>query len=53
VPKVQGQEPALEETRNSEVTVYFSFILLLKKSGSTIVLSFLFTPSALASLRLP
>jgi len=25
--KVQGQEPALEETRNSKVNFYFSFIL--------------------------
>jgi hypothetical protein len=28
--KVQRQEPALEETRNSKVTVYLSFILLCK-----------------------
>jgi hypothetical protein len=27
MPKVQGQEPALEETRNSKVTAYFSFTL--------------------------
>jgi hypothetical protein len=32
MPKVQGQELALEETRNSKVTVHFSFTFIAKKA---------------------
>jgi hypothetical protein len=38
MPKVQGQKPALEETRNSKVTVHFSFAFIAKKSFTTLKL---------------
>jgi hypothetical protein len=46
--KVQGQKPALEETRNSKVIIYFSFIYLQSKQ---IMLGSIFNLSSLKKIH--